>query len=127
MSSISHELEEKENKCKQNTTNDAMPNEMFIFHNKVPKSGSTTFLDIVAPLAKRNDFDLVHMLPCFDENDPSMRQDQTYNGTCKHGIQRNQELAHWVSQYRNRQRKMFLIKHHVYVNFTSVFFIKLDN
>ena len=35
-----------------------MPNDKFIFHNKIPKSGSTTFYNIVAELAKINDFDL---------------------------------------------------------------------
>ena len=35
-----------------------MPNDKFIFHNKIPKSGSTTFYNIVVELAKVNDFDL---------------------------------------------------------------------
>ena len=69
------------------------------------------------------------MLPCFDENDPAMIQDDKYfrlnrpgfnvHQSCQHGIQRNRELAHWVAQNRNPRRKMFLIKHHVYVNFTT--------
>ena len=69
------------------------------------------------------------MLPCFDENDPAMIQDDKYfrlnrpgfnvHQSCQHGIQRNRELAYWVAQNRNLERKMFLIKHHVYVNFTA--------
>ena len=55
-----------------------MPNDNFVFHNKIPKSGSTTFLAVVAELAKKNDFDLVHMLPCFDEKDSAKIQDEEY-------------------------------------------------
>ena len=106
-----------------------MPNKMFVFHNKIPKSGSTTFYNIVEALASKNNFDLVHMLPCFDENDPTMIQDEVYfrlsrpsynlHQSCEHGIQRNQQLVQWVKENRNPARKMFLIKHHVYVNFTA--------
>ena len=66
-----------------------MPNKNFVFHNKIPKSGSTTFLAVVAELSRRNDFDLVHMLPCFDETDPAKMQDEEYFETQAGGLSLN--------------------------------------
>ena len=57
-------LAEKTSSCIQNGIDHCadMPNKMFVFHNKIPKSGSTTFYNIVAALAEQNDFDLVRGL-----------------------------------------------------------------
>ena len=107
-----------------------MPNKMFVFHNKIPKSGSTTFYNIVSALTEQNDFDLVHMHPCFDEKDPQKIQDDLYYKkfrpnydyhSCEHGIARNSQLSEWIESFRNPKRKMFFIKHHVFTNFTEEF------
>ena len=69
------------------------------------------------------------MLPCFDENDPTMIQNEEYfrNNrpdfdpfqSCQQGTKRNEALTQWLRQYKNSNRKTFLIKHHLYLNFTS--------
>ena len=44
-----------------------LPNPKFIFHNKIPKSGSTTLANIVHTLEERNRFKLRHFHPCVNE------------------------------------------------------------
>ena len=71
----------------------------------------------------------VHMLPCFDEHDSTMIQDEVYFRSnrpdfdpfqsCQQGTKRNEALIEWIRQYKNPNRKTFLIKHHLYLNFTS--------
>ena len=56
----------------------SIPNPKFVFHNKLPKSGSTTFLALLNELRKRNNFDLAHLIPCFDHNDPKLVQEDSY-------------------------------------------------
>ena len=48
------------------------PNRKFIFHNKLPKCGSTTMNDLVQALAIRNGFNYLKTEPVmkFDENQP---------------------------------------------------------
>ena len=55
-----------------------IPNSTLIFHNKLPKSGSTTFFKLLTELKKTNDFDLAHLIPCFDANDPHFLQEDNY-------------------------------------------------
>jgi len=75
-----------------------MPNTKFIFHNKLPKSGSTTFYQLLVAIAKDNDFDLIHLHPCFDPDDQmgfvdldtglSFPEDFEKNPVfCKHSLQ----------------------------------------
>ena len=45
-----------------------LPNSRFIFHNKIPKSGSTTLANIVHTLEKRNQFKLRHFHPCVNQD-----------------------------------------------------------
>ena len=54
------------------------PNRNFIFHNKIPKAGSTTFYNLLVPLSSMNNFDLIHLVPCFDKDDPQPLQDEGY-------------------------------------------------
>ena len=72
------------------------PNQNFIFHNKIPKAGSTTFYNLLVPLSSINDFDLIHLVPCFDKDDPQPLQDEEYFSKqrpdwdlsqCKHSLQ----------------------------------------
>ena len=72
------------------------PNRNFIFHNKIPKAGSTTFYNLLVPLSSMNDFDLIHLVPCFDKDDPQPLQDELYFSKqrpdwdltqCKHSLQ----------------------------------------
>ena len=71
-------------------------NRNFIFHNKIPKAGSTTFYNLLQPLSSMNDFDLIHLAPCFDKDDPQPIQDIEYFSKqrpdwdltqCKHSLQ----------------------------------------
>ena len=49
-----------------------LPNPRFIFHNKIPKSGSTTLANIVHTLEERNRFKLRHFHPCINERKSKM-------------------------------------------------------
>ena len=57
-----------------------------------------SFYSFIEPLTKRPNFD--------------------YHG-CKHGIMRSSELSEWISNFRDKKRNTFLIKHHVFANFTD--------
>ena len=50
----------------------------------------------------------------FEENRPEF----DVHG-CLHSIQRNAELAEWVKNFKSKTRNTFMIKHHVFVNFTD--------
>merc|ERR1712062_853253 len=90
----------------------SIPNPKFVFHNKLPKSGSTTFLALLNELRKRNNFDLAHLIPCFDQNDPKLVQEDSYfrkhrpdwdPTKCKHTLKRNADLVHWLGQVQSKK------------------------
>ena len=75
-----------------------MPNAQLVFHNKLPKSGSTTFFQLLVAIAAENDFDLIHLHPCFDPNNKTGFVDLTTGISfpedfdkdpkfCKHSLQ----------------------------------------
>ena len=63
---------EKSHKFKGYKMLPSAPNKKFIFHNKLPKCGSTTMNDLVQALAIRNKFNYLKTEPVmkFDENQP---------------------------------------------------------
>ena len=46
-----------------------LPNPRFIFHNKIPKAGSTTMSNILQALEDRNGFDMLHFRPCVEQRE----------------------------------------------------------
>lgn len=77
----------------------SIPNPEFVFHNKLPKCGSTTMNDIVKALSHRNNFNYVKMdaeMMQFDDEKP---------------------LLEWLKQ--NLQEPFFLMQHHYWMNFTK--------
>jgi len=74
----------------------------FIFHNKVPKSGSSTMKHILNYLSKRNKFALDHVR------------------IVKFGYEDNLRLAHHIPKFRKQHPGLpyVLLKHHTFVNFT---------
>lgn len=63
---------EKKHKFKGYKMLPSAPNKKFVFHNKLPKCGSTTMNDLVQALAIRNGFHYMKTEPVmkFDENEP---------------------------------------------------------
>ena len=76
-----------------------MPNPDFIFHNKLPKCGSTTMNDIVKSLSARNKFNYVKM------DAENMKFDDENN------------LIEWLNA--NLREPFFLMQHHYWMNFTK--------
>ena len=75
------------------------PNENFVFHNKLPKCGSTTMHDILRQLSTKNSFHYVKMdaqMMNFDEEN---------------------KLIEWLQA--NMREPFFLMQHHYYMNFTK--------
>jgi dermatan/chondrotin sulfate uronyl 2-O-sulfotransferase UST len=46
-----------------------MPNPRFIFHNKIPKCGSSTMSNVLLTLQHINTFKLNHLRPCLEDGD----------------------------------------------------------
>lgn len=80
----------------------------FVFHNKVPKSGSSTMKHILQALSRRNSFELDHVrIIKFDSRD-------------------NDELVTHIKKFRkyHPDYPLVLLKHHTYVNFTKLNYIQ---
>ncbi|CBY36765.1 unnamed protein product, partial [Oikopleura dioica] len=80
----------------------AMEDKKFIFHNKLPKSGSSTMKYILKVLSDKNDFFFDHY---------RVKQ-------CD--IDNNQRLVNHAAKLRRQhpEKKIVLLKHHTWVNFT---------
>jgi len=89
-----------------------LPNPRFIFHNKIPKCGSTTMANILAALETTNNFNLIHYHPCIKS--PC---DKSLDGR-KNSDYLTQELAPEVEQ-ATANRPLVLVKHHHFTNFTA--------
>lgn len=89
-----------------------LPNPRFIFHNKIPKSGSTTLANIVHTLEERNRFKLRHFHPCI--NEPCDKETD--------GRAHSAELAQTIKddlKHATPHNPLIVIKHHLYTNFTA--------
>jgi len=83
----------------------------FVFHNKLPKSGSTTMKYIISTLQKANNFHMDYQAPCI------------HKATCatdlQDGIGAEQTLATHVKEEREKNPgKFILLKHQYWLNFT---------
>jgi len=92
--------------------NSPPPSSQFIFHNKLPKSGSTTMKYIISTLQKANDFHMDYQSPCINKatcaTDPA------------DGIGAESTLANHVKVEREQHPgKFILLKHQYWLNFTE--------
>jgi len=83
----------------------------FVFHNKLPKSGSTTMKYIISTLQKANNFHMDYQAPCINK------------ATCAtdpgDGIGAEKTLAEHVQSEREAHPgKFILLKHQYWFNFT---------
>merc|ERR1712113_656924 len=90
-----------------------LPNSRFIFHNKIPKSGSTTLANIVHTLEKRNEFKLRHFHPCVNQDSCDKYTDgRVHSEALTEAIRDNLDQA-------TPEKPLIVIKHHLYTNFTA--------
>jgi len=88
------------------------PNMQFVFHNKLPKSGSTTMKYIAKLLSKQNDFTMDYRAPCIFMDGCAHNPDD--------GVGGEKNLVAAVAQAREEAGgKYFLMKHQYMVNFTK--------
>lgn len=92
--------------------NSPPPSSQFVFHNKLPKSGSTTMKYIISTLQKANDFHMDYQSPCINKatcaTDPA------------DGIGAESTLANHVKAEREQHPgKFILLKHQYWLNFTE--------
>jgi dermatan/chondrotin sulfate uronyl 2-O-sulfotransferase UST len=92
--------------------NSPPPFSQFVFHNKLPKSGSTTMKYIISSLQKANDFHMDYQSPCINKatcaTDPA------------DGIGAESTLANHVKAERDQHPgKFILLKHQYWLNFTE--------
>ena len=85
----------------------------FIFHNKMPKSGSTTMKHLLTILAKQNDFSLDHQRLCIDVETCEGNDDDGANGI--------KMIQKYINDTRNENDgKYLLLKHHHWLNMTQI-------
>ena len=87
---------------------------MFVFHNKLPKSGSTTMKWLMSHLQKRNNFKLDHQRFC-------IHKDDCYEPYRDDGPNGRRDFANYMRKTleKNKNRKYILLKHHHWFNFTE--------
>lgn len=81
--------------------NRAIPNPGFVFHNKLPKSGSSTMNNLLRELAKKNGFKFIKVEPAQIPNDR---------------FDLEKPLVKFVQE--TKTEPFFLLKHHFNFNFT---------
>jgi len=90
-----------------------LPNPAFIFHNKIPKSGSTTLANILHALEDRNRFNLRHFHPCIQK--PCQSRDG------EDGRAHSQSLTEKLKSdlaAATPSHPVMVIKHHLFTNFS---------
>jgi len=88
------------------------PNLNFVFHNKLPKSGSTTMKYIISSLSKQNDFILDYQSPCLDKTTCATNLNDGIGGE-------TDLIKHVKMQQEKSNQKYILLKHQYYLNFTD--------
>lgn len=99
---------------------DAPPlNPRFVFHNKIPKAGSTTMKWLLVGLAKRNNFELDHQRWCIDTANCVGRDPVTH--IQYDGPDGEKAIADYVPKKlaENESGKYLLLKHHHWFNFSD--------
>ena len=95
------------------------PNRRFVFHNKIPKAGSTTMKWLLVALSKRNGFTLDHARWCLNEGHCADHDPVT--GRHVDGPDGEQAMVDYIPKKREEigDEKYLLLKHHHYFNFTQ--------
>lgn len=85
----------------------------FVFHNKLPKSGSTTMKYIISTLQKANNFHMDYQSPCINK--------ATCATDLQDGIGAERTLSDHVRDQREEHPgKFILLKHQYWLNFTKL-------
>lgn len=94
-------------------------NSRFIFHNKIPKAGSTTMKWLLVALAKRNGFTLDHVTPLI--NGVTAEKVKNEEGHFIDGPDGEEALAEYLPKKRQEvgDGNLFFLKHHHWFNFTQ--------
>ena len=92
-------------------------NPRFVFHNKIPKAGSTTMKWLLVALSKRNGFVLDHLKPCVNRETCSERD----GGKHLDGPDGEQALVKYIPKSRKSSgsQNYLLLKHHHWLNFSQ--------
>ena len=91
--------EELDERIKEHEIDRSIPNANFIFHNKLPKSGSTTMHDILRELSQKNLFYYKKM----DSSNMNFDDDAS--------------LTEYIKE--NMKKPFFYMQHHFFTNFTK--------
>jgi hypothetical protein len=90
------------------------PNNRFIFHNKLPKCGSSTMKNLLKLLQKRNNFKLDHQRFCIHPKD-------CYESYRDDGPNGRKDFYNYMKNKlpKMKNTKYVLLKHHHWFNFTE--------
>jgi len=90
------------------------PNHRFIFHNKLPKCGSSTMKNLLKLLGKRNNFKLDHQRFC-------IHPDDCYESYRDDGPNGRKDFYNYIKKMMQKMKnqKYVLLKHHHWFNFTE--------
>lgn len=96
----------------------APKNPRYIFHNKIPKAGSTTMKWLLVALANKNKFTLDHVRPCVKQETCTQK---TEDGHHVDGPDGEQAMIDYVPNRRKEagEGNFFMLKHHHWFNFTQ--------
>ena len=94
-------------------------NRRFVFHNKIPKAGSTTMKWLLVALSKRNGFTLDHARWCLNEG--QCNEHDPVTGQHLDGPDGEQAMVDYVPKKLEEagDGNLLLLKHHHYFNFTQ--------
>jgi len=94
--------------------NSSPPNHRFIFHNKLPKCGSSTMKNLLKLLQKRNNFKLDHQRFCIHPKD-------CYEAYRDDGPNGRKDFYNYIKKKlpKMKNTKYVLLKHHHWFNFTE--------
>jgi len=96
-------------------------NSKFIFHNKIPKAGSTTMKWLLVALAKRNGFILDHARWCLNEDQSKCGEHDPKTGQHLDGPDAERSMVEYIPKKMAQvgQKNFLLLKHHHWFNFTK--------
>jgi len=115
-----HRATVDELKSNMQPINAPMVNKRFVFHNKIPKAGSTTMKWLLVGLSKRNGFELDHQRWCIGDVSSCSGRDPVSHRQID-GPDGEEAIAEYVPRKleENQSGKYLLLKHHHWFNFTD--------
>merc|ERR1712227_591714 len=96
------------------------PNPKFVFHNKIPKAGSTTMKWLLVALARKNGFRLDHARWCLSDDQSKCGEHDPKTGQHLDGPDGEQAMIQYIPQRRKDvgDQNFLLLKHHHWFNFS---------